>query len=87
VARQKIRISKGITLMSTQEKKSELLKKGQLAKELNLSQRTIENFMRRGWLPFIRLGRSVRFDLADVLATVKARGQVNPILGVEVRHD
>ena len=73
--------------MSLEMQRDELLKKWQLAKKLNLSQRTIENFMHRGWLPYVRIGRSVRFDLADVLATLKARGQVNTVLGGEVRHD
>jgi hypothetical protein len=72
--------------MSTETPRGELLKKGQLAGELNMSTRSVENFMRRGWIPYVRIGRSVRFDLADVLATVKTRGQVNPVLGGEVRR-
>ena len=67
--------------------RGELLKKAQLAEELNISTRSVENFMRRGWIPYVRIGRSVRFDLADVLATVKQRGQVNTVPGGEVRHD
>ena len=64
--------------MSTET--GELLKKWQLAKKLNLSQRTVENFMRRGWIPYVKIGKSVRFCLVDVLATLKARGQVNRVL-------
>ena len=66
--------------MSLETPRGELLKKGQLAKNLNLSQRTIENFMRRGWIPYVKIGKSVRFCLADVLATLKVRGQVNRVL-------
>jgi len=73
--------------MSIEISRGELLKKGQLAKKLNLSQRTVENFMRRGWIPYVKIGKSVRFCLADVLATLKERGQVNTVLGGEVRHD
>ena len=63
----------------------ELLKKGQLAKALNISPRSIENYMARGWVPYVRVGRCVRFDLADVLATLKARGQCNTVLKGEVQ--
>jgi hypothetical protein len=67
--------------MSLETPRGELLKKGQLAKKLNLSQRTVENFMRRGWIPYLKIGKkSVRFCLVDVLATLKARGQVNAVL-------
>jgi phage terminase Nu1 subunit (DNA packaging protein) len=74
--------------MSIKTQRGELLKKGQLAEELNMSTRSVENFMRRGWIPFVRIGnKSVRFDLADVLATLKSRGQVGTVLRGEVRHD
>jgi hypothetical protein len=74
--------------MSIETQRGELLKKGQLAEELNMSTRSVENFMRRGWIPFVRIGKkSVRFDLADVLATLKSRGQVGTVLRGEVRHD
>ena len=73
--------------MSTETPRGELLKKGQLAEELNISTRSVENFMRRGWIPFVRIGKkSVRFCLADVLATLKSRGQVNTVLGGEVHR-
>ena len=73
--------------MSIETPRGELLKKGQLAEELNISTRSVENFMRRGWIPYVKIGKSVRFCLADVLATLKARGQVNTVLGGEVCHD
>ena len=61
-----------------------LLNKLQLSRALNLSPRSVENYMRKGWVPYVRVGRSVRFDLKDVLATLKQRGQVNAVLGGEV---
>ena len=73
--------------MSLETPRGELMKKGQLAGELNMSTRSVENFMRRGWIPYVKIGKkSVRFCLADVLATLKARGQVNTVLGGEVRR-
>jgi hypothetical protein len=71
--------------MKTETPNGELLKKGQLAKALNISPRSIENYMARGWVPYVRVGRCVRFDLADVLATLKARGQCNTVLKGEVQ--
>ena len=71
--------------MESKTPNGELLKKGQLAKALNISPRSIENYMARGWVPYVRVGRCVRFDLADVLATLKARGQCNTVLKGEVQ--
>ena len=65
----------------------ELLKKQQLAEALNMSTRSIENYMRLGWMPYIRVGRCVRFCLSDVLETLKSRGQCNAVLKGEVHHD
>jgi excisionase family DNA binding protein len=61
-----------------------LLTKKQLAVALSLSPRTIENLMTRGSLPHIKLRRAVRFDLDDVLQTLKSTNQVNAVLGREV---
>jgi len=66
--------------MESETPQGKLLKKRQLAKALNISPRSIENYMTRGWVPYIRVGRCVRFDLVDVLATLKARGQCNAVL-------
>lgn len=49
-----------------------LLKTEQLAKVLNVSPRTVHTLREQG-LPFIKLGRSIRFHLADVLAWIKSR--------------
>ena len=73
--------------MKLEAPRRELLKKQQLAEALNISTRSIENYMRRGWIPFVRVGRCVRFCLSDVLETLKSRGQCNVVLNGEVRHD
>ena len=66
--------------MKLEAPRRELLKKQQLAEALNISTRSIENYMRRGWIPFVRVGRCVRFCLSDVLETLKSRGQCNVVL-------
>ena len=43
-----------------------LTKRG-LAPELKLSPRTLEVWMAKGWIPYFKLGKSVRFRLRDVL--------------------
>jgi predicted DNA-binding transcriptional regulator AlpA len=47
----------------------ELLTKSQIAVKLQVTQRTVDNFMARGILPYFKLGnRMVRFRLLDVQA-------------------
>ncbi len=47
----------------------ELLTKAQIAVKLQITQRTVDNFMARGILPYFKLGeRMVRFRLSDVQA-------------------
>ena len=49
-----------------------LLKRGQLAKALSVSARSIDNWQREKKIPFIRISpRCVLFDLARVLAALK----------------
>jgi excisionase family DNA binding protein len=45
-----------------------LLTKRELAPRLNCSVRTVDDWMRKGRLPYIKLGKSVRFRWPDVLA-------------------
>jgi hypothetical protein len=58
-----------------------LLKRGQLARALNASSRSIDNWQRQKKIPFIRISpRCVRFHLPSVLAAlrrfeIKAVGQ------------
>lgn len=53
-----------------------LLTQEQLAKRWLCSKLKVRRMMRAGSVPYIQLGRSVRFDLADV-KQVEARGRVN----------
>jgi excisionase family DNA binding protein len=47
----------------------ELLTKAQIAVKLQITQRTVDNFMARGILPYFKLGeRMVRLRLSDVQA-------------------
>jgi hypothetical protein len=49
-----------------------LLKRPQLARAINVSPRTIDNFVARKIIPAIRIStRCVRFDLASVLAALR----------------
>ena len=51
----------------------ELINKNQLAKRVGVTSRTIESWMRLGYVPYIKIGRSVRFDEGDVLKSLKRR--------------
>ena len=44
-----------------------LLRKRELAEKLAMSKRTLDVWMARGRIPFLKVGRSVRFRLPDVL--------------------
>jgi len=45
-----------------------LITKRVLAPRLNCSVRTIDEWMRKGRLPYIKVGKSVRFRWTDVMA-------------------
>jgi hypothetical protein len=45
-------------------------KKG-IAQEIKVSRRTIDNYMARRVIPFIRIGRVVRFDVARVRSALR----------------
>ena len=45
-----------------------LLRKRELAEKLAISKRTLDVWMQKGRIPFLKVGRSVRFRLPDVLA-------------------
>ena len=51
----------------------ELITKKQLAKRVGVTPRTIESWMRLGHVPYIKIGRSVRFDEEGVLKSLKRR--------------
>jgi excisionase family DNA binding protein len=44
-----------------------LLRKRELAEKLAISKRTLDVWMQQGRIPFLKVGRSVRFRLPDVL--------------------
>jgi len=45
---------------------SEYITKVQLAKQLAVTPRTVENWMAEGQIPFIKIGHTVRFDWSAV---------------------
>jgi excisionase family DNA binding protein len=51
-----------------------LLKTDELAKQLRVSPRTIHTLRENG-LPALKVGGSIRFDLQEVLAWLKAKTQ------------
>lgn len=48
-----------------------LVKKPEVATFLSVTTRTVEHMMADGRIPYIKLGRTVRFRLADILAHVR----------------
>jgi excisionase family DNA binding protein len=44
-----------------------LLRKRELAEKLAISKRTLDVWMAKGRIPFLKVGRSVRFRLPDVI--------------------
>jgi excisionase family DNA binding protein len=49
-----------------------LLRKRELADKLAISKRTLDVWMQKGRIPFLKVGRSVRFRLPDVLEKLNA---------------
>jgi excisionase family DNA binding protein len=49
-----------------------LLRKRELAEKLAISKRTLDVWMQKGRIPFLKVGRSVRFRLPDVLEKLNA---------------
>jgi len=45
-----------------------LLTKREIAPRLHCSVRTVDDWMRKGRLPYLKLGKSVRFHWTDVVA-------------------
>jgi len=54
-----------------------ILTKRQLAARLNVSQRTIDNWIKKRCLPYYRLGRMVRFRLSDIESEWDAKHKVH----------
>ena len=53
-----------------------MLTKQEIAKHFGITERTVENWMKSGYVPFLRIGRSVRFSLKDVGRHAEARHRV-----------
>jgi excisionase family DNA binding protein len=49
-----------------------LLRKPELAEKLAISKRTLDVWMQKGRIPFLKVGRSVRFRWPDVLEKLNA---------------
>lgn len=49
-----------------------LLDKWRLAKELGVGKRTVDVWMRQGRIPFLKIGKTVRFRLPDVLEKLQS---------------
>jgi excisionase family DNA binding protein len=53
-----------------------LLTKKELAARLKVTVRTVENWQRRGVLPYIKIGKVVLFEYSEVLEFLKANFRV-----------
>ena len=58
------------------DKEQRLLKKGQLAEKMCVKPRTIDNWMKVGWLPYLKIGKTVRFEFSSVMENSKAMNWV-----------
>ena len=58
----------------------------ELAHELSVSQGAIRKWTAEGWLPCIKVGRTVRYNLAEVMEAVRQR-QEPPTSGSEFLTD
>lgn len=67
-----------------------LLPPREAARALAISERTLWTFTQAGEIPAIRIGRSVRYDPADLkawIAKAKAAGVKTDAQGLPVTHD
>ena len=55
--------------MDTAQPKSELLTAAELASVLRIGQETVRQLAKSGAIPCLRVGRTFRFDLEEVLRT------------------
>lgn len=55
----------------------EILEKPETAQRLKISTRTLDQWMRAGRVPFLKIGKTVRFRWADVLAHLQDKCRVN----------
>ena len=64
--------SRDIARIRDEQKFQTLLTKRDIARELQLGRRTIDVWMRQGRIPFLKIGKTVRFRLPDVLEKLSA---------------
>ena len=55
----------------------EILEKPETAQRLKISTRTLDQWMRGGKVPFLKIGKTVRFRWQDVLAHLQHNCRVN----------
>lgn len=55
----------------------EILEKPETANRLKISTRTLDQWMRAGRVPFLKIGKTVRFRWSDVLAHLTDKCRVN----------
>lgn len=55
----------------------EILEKPETAKRLKISTRTLDQWMRAKRVPFLKIGKTVRFRWADVLTHLTDKCRVN----------
>ena len=53
-----------------------ILTKAEVAKHFQITERTLENWMKAGYVPYFRFGRAVRFSLAEVQRHVEKHRRV-----------
>jgi excisionase family DNA binding protein len=66
-------ITSGLSATATDE----LLEKPETAERLKISTRTLDQWMRSGQVPYLKIGKTVRFRWADVLADLQHRCRKN----------
>tara|TARA_B000000609_G_C24110384_1_gene313597 strand:+ start:93 stop:296 length:204 start_codon:yes stop_codon:yes gene_type:complete len=54
------------------DKEQRLLTKAQLAEKMCVKPRTIDNWMKVGWLPYLKIGKAVRFEFSSVMEKLKS---------------
>jgi len=59
--------------MNAQLEINELLTKPDIANQARVCPRTVDYWMKQGWLPFLKLGKSVRFLPADFQKFIESR--------------
>ncbi len=67
----KLKATKADAPMAISEVQPGFIKKKDLAARLLVTARTVENWQRRGVLPFVKVGKVVLFDWLEVVATLK----------------